>query len=432
MDAGTLLTLDIEKPAGGGRMLSRHDGRVILVAGAIPGERVAARIERVAKGVAFAQTVDVLSPSPDRRVPEGDPKCGGDVLSHIDYAAQLRIKTEIVRDAFSRIARLPLTDVPVIVPSATHGYRLRARFHVDGSRIGFYREGSHQICDAGATRQLSGGAVEWIASASQLLRDGALNGLAAVELTENVAADERACHLEFHRGADARAFVPLAKGLSGLSARAADSGEIVLLGGAAFVTDVLRPGAEASSARVVLRRDVRSFFQGNRFLVEPLLRHVLAAVPDGPVVDLYAGVGLFGLCLAVRGHAVTLVEGDPVSGADLQWNAREAAPHVRVENRSVESFVPSRRFARLAQGATVVVDPPRTGLSPVALDGLTFVAPPRIVYVSCDPATLARDTRRIVDAGYGLTGLTLFDMFPNTAHIESVAAFDRVRTMQSD
>ena len=108
MDAGTVLTLDVEKPAAGGRMLARHDGRVVLVAGAIPGERVTARIERVAKGVAFAEVVEVLSASPDRRVPRADPRCGGDVLSHIDYAAQLRIKTDIVRDAFSRIGRLPL------------------------------------------------------------------------------------------------------------------------------------------------------------------------------------------------------------------------------------------------------------------------------------------------------------------------------------
>ena len=424
MDAGTLLTLDIEKPAGGGRMLSRHDGRVILVAGAIPGERVAVRIERVAKGVTFAETVDVLSASPDRRVPESDPKCGGDVLSHIDYPAQLRIKTDIVRDAFSRIARLPLTEVPAIVPSSAHGYRLRARLHVDGSRVGFYREGTHQICDAGATRQLSDGAVEWIASASQLLRDAGPGGLAAVELTENVSGSERACHLELHRGADARGFAPLSHGLTGLSARASDAGDIFVLHGTAAVTDVLQAG-ESGDAPVVLRRDVRSFFQGNRFLVAALARHVLDAVPEGPVVDLYAGVGLFGLSLAGRGHAVTLVEGDPVSGADLQRNASDAGAHVSVEKRSVESFVTSRRCGRLVQEATTIVDPPRTGLSPEALSGLAAAAPPRIVYVSCDPATLARDGRRLVDSGYDLAALTLFDMFPNTAHIESVALFRR-------
>jgi 23S rRNA (uracil1939-C5)-methyltransferase len=426
MDAGTLLTLDIEKPAGGGRMLSRHNGRVILVAGAIPGERVAARIERVAKGVTFAETVDVLSASPDRRVPESDPKCGGDVLSHIDYTAQLRIKIEIVRDAFTRIGRLPLADPPPIVPSSPHGYRLRARFHVDGSRLGFYREGTHQICDAAATRQLSEGAVEWMASASQHLRVAGLTGLAAVELTENVSASERACHLELHRDADVGAFAPLAQGLTGLSARLSDAADVVVLHGTASVTDVLQAGT-AEDTSLVLRRDVRSFFQGNRFLIVPLMRHVLDTVPDGPVVDLYAGVGLFGLSLAGRGDAVTLVEGDPVSGGDLQRNASAAGPHVSVEHRSVESFVASRRFSRLVREATVIVDPPRTGLSPDALSGLTTAAPARVVYVSCDPATLARDTRRLVDAGYDFAALTLFDMFPNTAHIESVAVFRSAR-----
>jgi 23S rRNA (uracil1939-C5)-methyltransferase len=423
MDAGTLLTVDIEKPAAGGRMLARHEGRVILVGGAIPGERVSARIERVAKGVAFAEAIDVLNASPDRRAARNDPKCGGDVLSHIEYAAQLRIKTEIVRDAFSRIAKLPLAEPPAIVASPEHGYRLRARFHVDGSRIGFYREGTHQICDAAATRQLSEGAVEWMASASQLLQDHELRGLAAVELTENVSGSERACHLELHRGADAHAFAGLAQGLAGLSAGADDRREVVTLSGTPFVTEVLQLAPPEANERVVLRRDVRSFFQGNRFLIEPLVQHVLDTVPDGPVVDLYAGVGLFGLSLARRGQEVTLVEGDPISGGDLQRNAVEAGSHVTVEHRSVESFVASRRFSRLAQAATVIIDPPRTGVSPEALSGVIAAAPPRIVYVSCDPATLARDSRRLVDAGYDLAALTLFDMFPNTAHIESVAQF---------
>ena len=423
MDAGTLLTLDIEKPAGGGRMLARHEGRVLLVAGTIPGERVTARVERVAKGVAFAEAVDVLSPSPDRRVPHGDPRCGGDVLSHIDYAAQLRIKIDIVRDAFSRIGRLPLHQEPAIVSSPERGYRLRARFHADGPRLGFYREGTHQICDAGPTRQLSEGAVEWIASASQLLRGTGLNGLAAVELTENISGNERAVHLELHGGVDARAFAPLASGLVGLSARVADRGNLEKLSGDAVVTDVLQVGETGQRGLVVLRRDVRSFFQGNRFLIEPLVQHILASVPDGPVVDLYAGVGLFGLSLAARGRTVTLVEGDPVSGADLQRNASEAGQQVSVEVRSVESLVASRRFPRLAQDATVIVDPPRTGLSPEALTGITTGAPAHLVYVSCDPATMARDSRALANAGYEMSSLMLFDMFPNTAHVESVGMF---------
>lgn len=424
MDTGTLVTLEVEKPAGGGRMLARHQGRIVLIAGAIPGERVTAQIERVAKGVAFAQAVDVLDASPDRRTPRADPRCGGDVLSHIEYAAQLRIKADIVRDAFSRIGKLPLPQVPAMVSSPERGYRLRARLHAEGARLGFYREGTHQLCDAGPTQQLSEDAGRWIATASQVLREKGLHGVAAVELSENVSGTERACHLELHHGVDALAFAPLADGLVGLSARAG-AGDVEMLHGTPAVSDALHVGGTAPGVSVELRRDVRSFFQSNRFLVEPLAQHVLASVADGPVIDLYAGVGLFGLTLAAAGRQVTLVEADPVSGADLQRNARAAGQKVSVERRSVESFVASRRFPRLAQGATVIVDPPRTGLSPEALSGITTGAPAHLVYVSCDPATMARDSRALANAGYDMTVMTLFDMFPNTAHVESVARFVR-------
>ena len=112
-----------------------------------------------------------------------------------------------------------------------------------------------------------------------------------------------------------------------------------------------------------------------------------------------------------------------MSGADLQRNASDAGQQVSVETRSVESFVASRRFPRIAQEATVIVDPPRTGLSPEALAGITTGAPAHLVYVSCDPATMARDSRALANAGYEMSSLTLFDMFPNTAHVESVGMF---------
>jgi 23S rRNA (uracil1939-C5)-methyltransferase len=147
-------------------------------------------------------------------------------------------------------------------------------------------------------------------------------------------------------------------------------------------------------------------------------------VPGGPIVDLYAGVGLFGLSLAAGGAAdVTLVEGDPISGRDLAENARPYADGVRVERSSVEDFV-----ARRSPGgdATFIVDPPRTGMSKEALGGIVRAKPKRIVYVSCDVATLARDSRRLVDAGYSLEGLTGFDLFPNTAHVETVCTCHRL------
>jgi hypothetical protein len=147
MDAGTLLTLDIEKPA-----LVAACSRATKAASSwlpAPSRRTRRGADRARRqGRSVCRDRRCAEASPERRVPESDPKCGWDVLSHIDYAAQLRIKTDIVRDAFSRIGRAAADGHASDRASSPHGYRLRARFHVDGSRIGFYREGTHQICDA--------------------------------------------------------------------------------------------------------------------------------------------------------------------------------------------------------------------------------------------------------------------------------------------
>ncbi len=138
---------------------------------------------------------------------------------------------------------------------------------------------------------------------------------------------------------------------------------------------------------------------------------------------MYAGGGLFGLALAAAGaEDVTLVEGDPVSGADLQANAEPFRDRVRVERSSVEAFLARRRSS---SAETVIVDPPRTGLSREAAAGILALEPARLVYVSCDVATLARDTRTLLDGGYALGPLIALDLFPNTAHVETVTVFTR-------
>ena len=142
---------------------------------------------------------------------------------------------------------------------------------------------------------------------------------------------------------------------------------------------------------------------------------------EGPVLDLYSGVGLFALAAAGAGHAVTAVEGDAASAADLVHNA---AAHPGVDRASPAGRAPSDRTARRRVG-TVVVDPPRTGLSEAAARGLLAWAPARIVYVSCDPATLARDLRRFLDAGYRLGDVRGFDLFPRTGHVEAVVTLER-------
>ena len=423
---GSEITIEVEKPVAGGRMLARHEGQVVLVWGAIPGERIRAWVERVGRGVLYAETTEVLTPSADRRDAGPDWRCGGNVFAHIAYARQLQLKGEIIRETLGRIGRVPLPAAPDVVASPERGYRMRARLHAQSSQLGFFREDTHQLCDVASTGQLLPETVEWIAAAEGVLTRDRLEGLTAIEIAENIPGKERACHLELRAGVDAAPFVSLADAgpLTGLSAERADRMGVERLAGVPSVSDVLqvRPGDPSSA--LGLRRDVRAFFQGNRFLLEPLVRHVVGLVPPGPVVDLYAGVGLFGLPLAAAGaEGVTLVEGDPTSGGDLKVNAEPFRARVTVERRSVESFL--RMAGPAANDATFIVDPPRTGLSKEALVGVVESQPARIVYVSCDIATFARDTRALLDAGYELDGVRGFDLFPNTAHVESVATFVR-------
>ena len=398
-------------------MLARHNGQVVLVWGAIPGERVRARIERFGKGVLFAETVEVLAASPDRRAGLADWRCGGNVLAHVSYERQLQIKSEIIRDAFARIGRLPLDTSPDVIASPEDGYRMRARLHVRDGRIGFVREGSHDICVVGPTRQLLPETVRWIEEAEARLHGDRLRGLSSIEIAENIPATERACHLELEPGTEMSPFAALAtNAITGLSAQVLDRRGVETLAGV--------PGVSDSIGSLVLKRDVRAFFQSNRFLLEGLVRHVGDLVPaSGPVVDLYAGVGLFGLSLAAAGRAdITLVEGDPLSAQDLEENARLFPERTRVERSSVEDLL---RHSETAHAATFIVDPPRTGMSREATQGIQRAKPARLVYVSCDVATLARDVRALVDHGYALEQICAFDLFPNTAHVETVCLLRR-------
>jgi 23S rRNA (uracil1939-C5)-methyltransferase len=434
---GSLITVEVEKPAAGGRMLARHEGQVVLVWGAIPGERVRARIDRVGRGVLFAETSEVLAPSADRREAGADWRCGGSVFAHINYARQTTLKAEIIYDTLGRIGHVWLSGLPSVVPSPELGYRMRARLHARDRRLGFLLEGTHRLCDAGTTGQLLPETLAWIAEVERVMAQERLNGLAGLELAENVKGGERVCHLSLAAGTDTVPFATLAEGgqLTGLSAERADRVGVTQLMGSPFVSDVVTTLAGDVPLTVQLRHHVRAFFQGNRFLLEPLVRHVAGRIPSGPVVDLYAGVGLFGLALAAAGcESVTLVEGDPMSGADLAFNAEAYGPRVRVDRRSVETFLlgagstdtSDATATRVAiSPATVILDPPRTGISKDALRNLMRAQPAHIVYVSCDIATLARDTRALLDGGYALDDVTGIDLFPNTAHVETVASFTR-------
>jgi 23S rRNA (uracil1939-C5)-methyltransferase len=376
----------------------------------------------VAKDILHAETAEVLVASPDRRDAGPDWRCGGNAFAHIVYDRQCRLKAEIICDALERIGRLPSPPCPEVLGSPERGYRMRARFRVLDGRLGFFREGSHQLCDPAVSGQLLPQTTEWIAAAERLIAHERLTGLTGVELSENIRGDERACHLDLEAGADASRFVVLAtQGLTGLSAARSDRPGVELLAGIPTVSDVLHVNPDDPRSALRLRRDVRAFFQANRYLLEPLLRRVVALALPGAIVDLYSGVGLFGLSLAASGaDDVALVEGDAVSGASLEENAAPFRGRVSIARCSVESFLSARRL----RVSTIIVDPPRTGMSKAALAGVLRAAPQRIVYVSCDVATFARDTRTMLEAGYVLDELAGIDLFPNTAHVEVVAAFD--------
>jgi 23S rRNA (uracil1939-C5)-methyltransferase len=364
--------------------------------------------------VAFAETISVVEPSPDRREPFVDPLCGGSLYSYIAYPRQLAIKAEVIADAFKRIGRLQLPGPVPVAGSPEEGYRMRARLHARGRRLGFFREGTHEICDARATRQLLPASCDVLDRLSAAMRSVGGDAIREIELTENVDASERVVHLDAAQPIDAR-LVETLTSIDGLTP-------------GPYVTETLRVGDSA----LTLRRHVLAFFQGNRYLLADLVAHVVERVPiGGSLADLYAGVGLFAVAAAVtRGASVFAVEGDPHAADDLHANAAAVGAKMTTVRGPVEGFtsgairVLGRRLGRpLVE--TVIVDPPRTGMSREAIDAVLGTKAARLIYVSCDVATLARDARRIVDAGYTIARADAFDLFPNTAHVETVVVFER-------
>jgi tRNA/tmRNA/rRNA uracil-C5-methylase (TrmA/RlmC/RlmD family) len=393
-------------------MLARHEGQIVLVAGAIPGERVRVRVERVSKQVIFADTVEVLDASDDRRPAAVDWACGGSLYAHVAYDRQLTLKSEVVGDAFARIAKMRLPNPVPVMPSEEHGYRMRARLHGGNGTLGFFREGTHDLCDAGPTRQLLPESLAALERLGGIVKSAQV---VSCELVENATADARAVLLETDASDGIPAQIDEIEGITGLLFSDHQSAHLTVAYGSPYVTDRVAVSGDFA----VLNHHVQSFFQGNRYLLPQLVSRVLQQIPDGTVMDLYAGVGLFAVSLAVQNRRnIVAVEGDRSSARDLESNAAPHGTAIRVEQMSVENYLRGRGVTR---PDTIVLDPPRTGLSHEAMSGVLALAASRVVYVSCDAATLARDVKRFAEVGYGLEHIEAFDLFPNTAHIETLA-----------
>lgn len=383
--------------AAGGAALARDaDGRVVFVEGALPGERVRARLTDTRKDFARAVALEILEPSPDRVAPPCPALaagCGGCTWQHVSTAGQTRLKADVVVDALRRIAKLAEPPVPEPVDTAGPPLRTTARLAVSPRGR------------AGHRPRTGSGAVETDACLvahpllEELIVGGGYPGAGEVLLRVSVATGERIVLVD----------------------RAA--GEVQVPAGVrVFQEGDTRPAyvhEEVEGRR--FRISAGSFFQSGPVVAAALTAAVSSsigdALPDGGVlVDAYAGVGLFASVIGSRHRArVVAVENHPSGVADARVNLADLDAEVVV--------VEMARW-RPQAADVVVADPARSGLGRPGVGALAATGAPRLVLVSCDPASLARDSVLLGEAGYSLASVRLVDAFPHTFHVETVSRFD--------
>jgi 23S rRNA (uracil1939-C5)-methyltransferase len=388
-----------ERMVAGGLALSRtSEGKVVLVAGALPGERVRVHVERH-KGADRGEVVEVLEAAPGRVEPpcpyvaEG---CGGCDWQHATPALQQDMRVEIVRDALRRLGRL---DDPVVRPGPAippEGGRGTLRLGVVEGLLGLRHRSSHEVVP-----------IEHCLVAepalSALLAPGVVDPGDAVEVVLRVAS-----------GTGERLVVaePTSEGVV-----APD--DVSVVGG-----DELDAGKRrwfhTEVAGASLRVSARSFVQARTAGAEALVAVVgehLEGAPPGPLVDLYGGVGLFAATVGAD-RPLVVVERSKSAAADARQNLAHRGKQAKVVNRAVARWTPSH-------AAVVVADPARSGLGPVGVAKVVATGAPRVVLVSCDAAALGRDAAALVGDGYRHVESVVVDMFGHTGHVEVVSRFDR-------
>ena len=403
-------TLQLTAIAHGGAALGRHEGRVIFVPYTLPGETVRAEITDDRGRYAFARAIEILEPSPDRTPPPcpyfGPTGCGGCQWQHVDYQAQLRFKAEIVADQIRRIGGVADPPVhPTLPDSSGWAYRNHAQFHpAPGGGLGFL--GASEVIPVDECLTLHPTLSDLYTTLDldvdlpQLVR---LSLRAGTETGDQMLIFEMADDLPPALEIDLPVSCVLLLS-DGLHAN--------LIGNNTF-TEIV--------AGRTYRISAPSFFQVNTPQAAQLVRLVteyLDLQSGETVLDAYCGVGLFTAPLAERAGLVVGIEAAPAAVADLLENTADI-DNVEIIEGPVEAVLPDLDVPLDA----VVVDPPRAGVDRFALDALVARRPTRLVYVSCDPATLARDAKRLTRAGYRLVEVQPVDMFPQTYHIESVALF---------
>jgi 23S rRNA (uracil1939-C5)-methyltransferase len=389
--AGAEVEVLIERILPGGAGLAHAGGLTFLVSLAAPGDIVRVRVERTSGSVAFASIKEIIKPSPARITPPCPyfGRCGGCDFQQLNYAAQLEAKQEIISDCLRRLAHinLPAHEIPINGSPLEWHYRSRAQWQHDARqrRLGYFERASHRVCDVAACPVLAPALQETFTALRQQMQNETL----PAHITE-------------------------------LQAVAGDDGAS------------LAPALDDQATREVSRTigdhryhfSAEGFFQINHELLPSLIAAATADAQGAHAVDLYCGVGLFTLPLARRFTRVTGIEANPSAIAYAERNLADAElANATFECARVGEYLHSHA-TELAPADFVLLDPPRSGAEPAALAGILTLRPHHIAYVSCDPATLARDLQQLMHGGYQLQSIAAFDMFPQTHHVETVVKLD--------
>lgn len=382
------LEVEVERILPGGMGLAHAGGKTVFVTLAAPGDRLRVRVEREQGNVLFASIEEIITPSSDRVEPPCPyfGRCGGCDFQQLTYEAQLAAKAEMIRDCLHRIARLE--SVPEVVvtasPNAWH-YRMRATWQIDREqrRIGYYERGSRRVCDV---------------ADCAVLQPDLQSELERLRATEWQQIPPGLKHLDVVAGENGVSFAP----------------EF-----AEFQTSEL----SLTVGDEVYQYNASTFFQINPSLLGALIDFALADAAGERALDLYSGVGLFTLPLARRFETVVAVEANAAAARFARRNLQRAdLSNTRIITATVTDWF---RSAVLDQADFVLLDPPRAGAESAVIGGILRLKASHVCYVSCDPATLARDLKKLVAGGYVVQSLRAFDLFPQTHHVETVVHLGR-------
>ena len=398
MEAGEVELL-VERVAAGGDGVAHLDGRVVFVPRSFPGDRVRARLVGGKQSFARAAVLEVVQPAPERTTPpcKHSERCGGCAWMGWDVAAQRRAKLELLADQLRRLGRVDEWPEIGLVAGDDLGWRSRAEWLVGawrtGAVVGYRARGGNDLVEIDECPVLV-----------PALRDHLRDVKSGAVAFRREARSLQVCLDEPAGSPPAAAWSAQTNDGEALEARDDDR------------------RVRRRVAGLDLEFPLRGFQQGNAQLLPRLVELAIGDLPEGDVADLYCGSGLFSLPLAAQGRSVHGVEADAGAVRAARINAlRLGFESTRFTHGDVRSWL--ARQARLPDA--VVVDPPRAGLGAEVVAELVRLRPAHVRYISCDPATLARDAGELVRAGWRCTRADLVDMFPHTPHMETVLRLER-------